>query len=435
MSVLESCETNPENEVEAPDASQQNWSPTISSETNHSTNDSKSPDEQKAEEKRKATAALFAPPPPDNSASLSQSIRDFPEDLKPFRNPVDMEILADEMAQMIKNYSVLSEESVDAIVLWILASYLINSFRIFSKLALISPEKRCGKTTTLEIIQALSKDALLASNLSKAATYRLTASGIQPTLIIDEADTYIKNGDPELVGIINSSHNKAGSTILRCQGDDNKVVPFSTWMPMVLASIGDLPPTIMDRSTVINLRRKKPSETVQKLPEDILDQSQPIRQKILRWSIDNKESVKNSTIEPPAIGNDRAGDNWQSLFQVAEQINSSWLNRCEAAYKALTQAEELELPTQLLLDIHEVFANQKEDRVSSTELLEALCQDQTKAWVNFKNGKQLTPNAMANMLKPYNIKPKTYRLPSGVKRGYEKGQFKDAFERYLPKPK
>src|SRR5690606_3441587 len=108
----------------------------------------------------------------------------------------------------------------------------------FPKLSFISPEKRCGKTTTMEVVQALCRDGVLASNLSKAVLYRITADDLQPTLIIDEADTYIKNGDPELVGIINSSHNKSGATVLKCLGDSEGygVKAHSTWMPMVLAS-------------------------------------------------------------------------------------------------------------------------------------------------------------------------------------------------------
>jgi hypothetical protein len=71
---------------------------------------------------------------------------------------------ADDILKVIKRHSVLTEEEVDAMTLWLLSSYIMDSFRIFPKLSLISPEKRCGKTTTLEVINSLANDGLMVSN-------------------------------------------------------------------------------------------------------------------------------------------------------------------------------------------------------------------------------------------------------------------------------
>ena len=330
-------------------------------------------------------------------------------------------------------YCVLTDHEIDAIVLWLISSYLINSFRIFPKLALISPEKRCGKTTTMEVIESMSKDGVLVSNMSQAAIYRITGL-LQPTLLIDEADTFVKNGDSQLIGLINSSHNKRGATVIRCGGgdDDYSAKAHSTWMPMVLASIGDLPPTIMDRSIVVSLRRKTKSEWVERLPEHIFDLCFTTRRKILRWCLDTQDAVKENSIEPPDINNDRAVDNWYPLFSVAHEIGGAWIGRCDAAYKCLTEIPELELPTQLLADIREVWMDKKEHRISSESLVKILCKDSTKPWLACNNGKKLTPNFAANLLKPYGIKPNTHRFNDGTKRGYERRQFTEAFDRYLP---
>jgi hypothetical protein len=137
------------------------------------------------------------------------------------RSPVDA------VVDLIKKYCVLTCEEVDAIALWITASYLINSLRVFSKLTLISPEKRCGKTTTMEVVHSLAKEGVLASSISGAAIYRITQQ-LQPTLLIDEADTFLKNRDPQLIGLINSSHTKAAAQVVRCVGNDFKASPFST---------------------------------------------------------------------------------------------------------------------------------------------------------------------------------------------------------------
>ena len=49
---------------------------------------------------------------------------------------------ADDVADLIKRHSVLTPEEIDAVALWITAPYLLNSFRVSSNLALISPEKK-----------------------------------------------------------------------------------------------------------------------------------------------------------------------------------------------------------------------------------------------------------------------------------------------------
>jgi hypothetical protein len=40
---------------------------------------------------------------------------------------------------------------------------------------------------------------------------------------------------------------------------------------------------------------------------------------------------------------------------------------------------------------------------------------------------------VADLLRPFEIKPKDIRTPDGTKRGYDLGVCKDAFERYLPR--
>jgi hypothetical protein len=335
------------------------------------------------------------------------------------------------MAELIKKHCVLKEEEVVAIVLWIISSYLMDNFRIFPKLTLVSPVRRCGKTTTLEVIVALCLNGLMTSNLSQATIYRL-ASNTRLTLLIDEADRFVKQGDPNLIGLINSGHTKSGASVIRCEGDTFKPVTFSTWMPMVLASIQDLEDTIMDRSIVINLRRKSPTEVSVRLPEDCFDQCLPLRQRLLRWTTDNMIVTKANPLVPTCIGNSRAQDNWVPLFTIASQIDERWLAKCESAYRALTSLDELELPTELLKDIRDIFQVHSGVRMTSRDLVLALNSDSENPWLQLRNGKGIDACFMAKTLKPYGIKPTTSRHGTSTLRGYEKAQFEDAFARYLP---
>ena len=369
-------------------------------------------------------------PADSDMAALDKPVREFPEVLDRWPTSVDMEDIATRLARLLQRHCVMTDAEIDAIVLWVIASYLINSFRIFPKLSLISPEKRCGKTTTMEVIEAVTRDGVLSSNVSPAVIYRITKE-VQLTLLIDEADTFVKSGDPQLTGIINAGHTQSGAHVIRCDGENMKPRVFSVWMPMVLASIGDLPPTIMDRSIVIRLRRKTDKDRVHRLPDNMLDRCSDLRAMIATWAEDHVAAIKANQCEPPKIGNDRAADNWVPLFRVADQIGRHWPARCEAAYRELTEVSEMELPTQLLYDIRKVLQAHSDDRITSRTLIARLCEDEDAPWSTYRSGKTLTPNQMAQLLAPYMVKPGSMRFDSGVKRGYTKQQFEDAFDRYL----
>ena len=177
----------------------------------------------------------------------------WPED-KPSRNPVDGESLLDSIVSEIRRYIVLPDLTVEAITLWIVAVHCHNNWAVSPRLAFVSPEKRCGKTTALSVIQNLVPRPLPASNITSAAVFRAIEKA-SPTLLIDEADTFLPDND-ELRGVLNSGHNRAQAYVVRTVGDTHEPTRFCTWAPVVIAMIGELPDTLQDRSITIHLKRK-----------------------------------------------------------------------------------------------------------------------------------------------------------------------------------
>lgn len=357
--------------------------------------------------------------------------REYPEELPDWPDPIDPEALADLIADKVAMHTVMSEPEITTITLWCLASYGINCFTIFPKLTLISPEMRCGKTTTMSVIKAICKDGFATANITPAAIFRITEV-CQVTMMIDEADQVVAGRSGDLISIINSGHTKATAQITRCQGDNHEPEVFSTWVPMVLASIGSLQGTIMDRSLVINLRRKKAGERFTRLPVDLDEVMVDTRRQIRTW-IDSKASeLKTSDVEVPCYkGNDRASDNWFPLYQVAALISDKWLKRCKDAHLALTGDQEPQLQTELLRDIREVLDQESADKIRSQDLLSRLLSDPDKPWATMDNGRKMTARVMAKLLKPYGISPSPIRFDNGLSRGYQIASFQDAFARYL----
>ena len=90
----------------------------------------------------------------------------------------------------------------------------------------------------------------------------------QPTLLIDEAASFIGNSD-ELRGVVNSGHTRWSAYVIRTVEVKGEHTPqrFSTWCPKVIALIDKLPDTLQDRSIVLSMKRKAPGE----FPPEVVD--------------------------------------------------------------------------------------------------------------------------------------------------------------------
>ncbi len=353
------------------------------------------------------------------------------EDLEPWPAPVEGAALLETIHQRLTRHAVLPEGAASALSLWVLGSYAYDAFRIWPKLCITSPEKRCGKTTLMEVLGGLCQRALVASGISPAAVFRVIEAW-RPTLLIDEADTFL-SGNEELRGVINSGHTKSGAFVIRTVGDDHEPRRFSTWAPMAIAMIRLPPGTILDRSLVIRLRRKLPGERVEKCSLDFAADNLPLRRQALRWACDHLEALRRGAPILPASTNDRALDNWTPLFALAEAAGGNWPQRVVAAFHHLNQADEDEdaVGPMILSDIRRVFAGRGLQRLHAQELIDGLLELEERPWAEWRHGKPLTATGLARLLRPYRIASRQLRIGHTNRNGYEWEDFRDAFARYL----
>ena len=91
------------------------------------------------------------------------------------------------------------------------------------------------------------------------------------------------------------------------------------------------------------------------------------------------------------------------------------------------------LANELLANIQYIFKSEGIDKISTADLIMALCEDDENAWITYNHGQPLTPRQLARLLKSYKITSKNLRFDGdrvGIK-GFEHKQFTDAFSRYL----
>lgn len=351
----------------------------------------------------------------------------------PFPEPVDGETLLDEIYAEVRRYIVLEDHDAVAMALWIVFSHCFDSFEHNPRLALVSPEKRCGKTTALGFIGALVPKSLQTSNVTAPALFR-TIELAKPTFLIDEADTFLENHD-ELRGILNAGHSRAAPYVIRTVGEDFEPRKFNVYCPAVLAKIGELPATLADRSIIVSMKRKRPSDQVERLRLSKAKHLEILQSKAARWCTDNSFTLSESDPRAPEGMNDRAIDNWRPLLSIAELCGPKWHALARRAAPLLAGTDvgtTLETSVTLLEDIHSIFASEMLERISTQVLLARLCELDDRPWPQINRGKPLSAAGLARLLKRYRIKAKMFRESSErTLRGYSVDDFREAFERYL----
>jgi putative DNA primase/helicase len=298
-------------------------------------------------------------------------------------------------------------------------------------LALASPDKRCGKTTTLTLISALVPRPLPAANVTAAGVFRAVEK-LRPTLLIDEADTFLGENEG-LRGVLNSGHVRTMANVVRVVGDDQDVGLFSTFAPKVIAMIGELPATLTDRAIVIRLRRKQGGERTASLRLDRLADYDIYGRKVARWVHDAGDLIQAADPEVPDGLNDRAADNWRPLLALADTAGGEWPVRARRAALLMSGGEVDPSPgTTLLRDLHGLFTQRDTTSLATTDILDVLTKMEDRPWPEWRRGHPLTPSSLSKLLKPYAIAPKQMRTGAGVVRGYDRADFEEAWARYTP---
>src|SRR5713101_7250181 len=294
-------------------------------------------------------------------------------DPEPWPEAVDGAALLDDLAHTYRRFVSLPDGGAEALALWIVLTYALDAFDVAPILALCSPLKRCGKTTTEDLTAALAKRALAAANITAAALYR-TVEHFTPTLIVDEADTFLLN-NLALRGIINSGHARATACVVRSIGHEPRL--FSTWGARMIALIGRLPATLEDRQA----------------------------------------------------------DNWRPLFAIADEAGGAWVALARSAARALSgtvvEADNA-VPLQLLADLNDLFATTSADKLATADVIRHLITLEDRPWADYAEGQPLTPRHLAQLLEGFRIKAKQIRQGADTRKGYLRSDLSDAFRRYLP---
>jgi hypothetical protein len=345
----------------------------------------------------------------------------------------------------------LPQWAAEALALWVVHTYAFELRDVSTYVGVESPEKRCGKTTLLTVLSELVNRPVIAANISPPAFFRVIEE-MRPTLLIDEADTFLESND-ELRGILNSGYTRKTAYVVRVSGKaaspetaanensastdgapgdrQTRLASFSCWCPKVMAAIGALPETLADRCILIKMQRKTAKENCERLrwlaPEHL-------RSQCARFVLDHADAIASARPELPEGLNDRAGDILEPLLALADLAGGPWPETARQAALALSAGpQECHPIGYLMLEIMIAFARFQRERLFSRELVRHLNSVEPDGWAVLKRRQHLNEQSLAAVLRPYGILPKTFWVGDECGRGYEQADLTGSYQRYIPK--
>lgn len=344
--------------------------------------------------------------------------------------------LLDDIESTIARFIALRDDhQAVTVALYVAHTHVFDAAETTPYLAVLSAEKRSGKSRLLELLARLCRRAEHTSGASEAALFQ-TIERSQPALLLDEIDAVFAQTAERteaLRGAINSGNRKAGS-VLR-GGKDGQPQRFSTFCPKVLAGIenGKLPDTIRDRSIPIILRRKPPGVQVERLLwRDVAADVQGIHDGLLAWAADHEEELARARPDLPEQLDDRSAEGWEPLLAIADLAGGSWPARAREASVLLAgdfSEEEESRGVRLLADLRTVFGAEP---MATADLLDALNALEESAWGSWHEGSGMTARDLARLLRPYEVRPRNVRTATGQAKGYHRDDLLDSWSRYLP---
>ena len=343
-------------------------------------------------------------------------------------------VLLRNVEKFISRFVVLPPAALLPVSLLAIGTHCFGLFETFPYLALLSPEKGCGKTRTTEVLEQIVFEPVRAVCISEAALFRL-AEDKKPTLILDEAEGLTGKGErAEAIRSLLNAGNRAGAQVPRCVGNSHELRFFSVFCPKIVCAIRSCPETVKDRAIVVPMQRKKPGEKVERfILRRIRPEGQHLREQIKAFTQANGRSIKHAYEQLEAdFLTDRELENFEPLLAVLAVLDSSRLTELQGGAELLAEgkrdaAQDDSLTLRLLSDVRAVWPN-GEAKIFTTELLDRLKAVEDGPWAS---DEKFDARKLSRFLRPFNVTPQTVQIGRDNKKGYYREHAEAAFERYL----
>jgi len=215
---------------------------------------------------------------------------------------------------------------------------------------------------------------------------------------------------------------------------------------VMMAGLGWLPDTLLSRSVIIRMhRRKKDEKVAQFRVRTSIPEGEAIGTQLAAWARSVFDDAVTARPEMPEGVEDRQADVWEPLLAVADLAGGEWPALAREAAVALVKANRETPPSlqlRLLRDLRLVFfqnlqeaARARPKGLITETVLDALYELEDAPWKTINKGELFTSIELAKHMFDYGVEPEQLRPYAGIntqRRGYPLGPLADVWRRYLP---
>jgi hypothetical protein len=332
-----------------------------------------------------------------------------------------------------EDYMVLTPAQRLLNALWDLHTHCVEHFEVTPRLVLISPFSGHGKSRLLRIHKRLAGEARLTKSATAPAMYRRLQRYPRTTYLLDEGENQGVLTDRVMRALIDGGYEDEGS-IDRADEEFPEV-----YFPCAFAIRGqtyDLPLSILSRSFIIEMLKRKPKKRLSKKTPDPRFEVAP--ELIRNWkamvSFDPDPAI------PAELARDsRVEDNCRVLIAIADSFGPEVGKTARDALIELCK----NLPNQdpalaALIAAHAVFVGLKPevDRMEGKAFVKAVVaeDDYFSDWRGPNDQglpHELTSGELSRLLRRFGLRSKSMRLPNAKwGRGYYRADIESAWRAY-----
>jgi hypothetical protein len=335
--------------------------------------------------------------------------------------------LVDRIGEWLRQWVVLTPEQALVLSLWALHTWVYDKFAATPYLEISATTKRSGKTTLLEALGMLSRNAKLLPMIRPLTIVRMIAhfEG-KITVMIDEAEK-LGNAALNETRTMFATGYRHGQ--MHAVSVGSKFQEFPTYCPKAFALIGNVQDVIRDRCIPIYLERGMPPLMLTNNRETALEQSEDL---IAAWVEVAKGIPRLPIVEPSWLTSPRDRELWTPIFSLASalQLHKATVEMLQAAsvdmsaLKSLPSrkyhsaqeeqdAEDRGYAERVLADIRTVWP-ETEKAIASGVLVERLRAINTSPWRSLR-GVGLNEITLAALLSRFGVQTKDTRIGKGRK--------------------
>lgn len=243
---------------------------------------------------------------------------------------VDPAVMLERTVELFRRHAYLPEGAAHVLAMWAINTWTFRTFRTVPYLSLESATKGCGKTTVLELLEAVCAAPFRATSMTPAVLFHIIESD-SPTVLIDEAEVLFSHSDgSQHIRAIAQAGYKQGGSVPRVVGEgaQSHVARYDVFCPKAFATIGGLRGALQDRCIVVRLEKAPRSHRVTPIRQNALKElAGPLRADMEAYSAQVRDELQAIYESEPAEGYwpellNREAEIWTPLLTNARLIGA-----------------------------------------------------------------------------------------------------------------